>query len=138
MTKYPSRYSLGKSVTEAQYIAELMCEKRALSLHRDLPIKFWNLEEWKGYYIYQIKLANKMLVKYDCSIILKAIGEIYNVFSLANPLLKQKIHMLSCIKPKVEKDLANGREIKTVVQSLRKEQNVSNTLDKLRVEDDRS
>ena len=136
--KYPSRYSPGKSVTEAQYIAELMCEKRALSLHRDLPVQFWKLEEWKGYYMYQIRLAYKLLRKYDCSIILKAIGEIYNVFSLANPLLIKKIKILSSLKPAVEKDLAGGREVKTVVQSLRKEQKVPNTLNKLRVEDDRS
>jgi len=132
--KYPSRYSPGKDVTAPQYIAELICEKRALSLHRDLPIHFWNLDEWKGYYIYQIRLANKLLLKYDCSIILKAIGEIRNVFSLANPLLTKKIVFLSKVVQPVEKNLANGREVKTVVQNLRKETS-TNVLTKLRGED---
>ena len=131
LKKYPSRYSPGKGVTAAQYIAELVCEKRAISLHRDLPIKFWNLPEWKGYYLYQIKLANKLLIEYNADSVIKGLNEIRNAYSLANPIVKKKIKKLSQILTPEVKNLEDGRTTKIVVQNLRKEQVAKNTMNTL-------
>ena len=45
MSKYPSRYSDGKKVTAAQYITELICEKRAVKDKKELPNNFWKLPQ---------------------------------------------------------------------------------------------
>ena len=98
MNKYPSRYSINpdgtpKDVTAAQYIAELICEKRATSTKRELPIRFWVLEEWAKYYKYQIMLANKLLKQYRDTSIVKALldSRSYKTFSLNSPFL---IHII--------------------------------------------
>lgn len=91
--KYTSRYSPGKQVSETQYITELICEKRAKSLNRDLPIKFWKLEEWKKYYQYQIMQAANLLKKYSSTSIISALHDkrTTSVFSLRNIFLENII-----------------------------------------------
>lgn len=71
--RWPSRYSPKKLVSDRQYITELICENRAKSLNKDLPMKFWNLEEWKQYYIYQIKICDRLLRKYEATAIVNAL-----------------------------------------------------------------
>ena len=87
--RYPSRYSPHKEVTPAQYIAELICEKRARFLDKELPLKFWELDEWKKFYKYQITLAYTLLQKYTDSIIVAALmdSRTYKTYSLRNPLV---------------------------------------------------
>jgi hypothetical protein len=63
--KYPSKYAQDTWVSAAQYIAEIMCERRGQSLNRDLPNHFWNLPEWKQFYFYQLSLARKLLEEFD-------------------------------------------------------------------------
>ena len=50
-----------------------MCERRAISLKRDLPNNFWNLPEWKKYYFYQIYLANQLLRKHTAEEIINTL-----------------------------------------------------------------
>jgi len=92
MTKYKSIYS-DKEVTAAQYIAEFMCQKRAISLNIDLPLKFWLVDHWKKYYIYQIQLANKLLKKYSDKSIIKALrsDKAKNTFSLKSQFIERII-----------------------------------------------
>ena len=82
--KYPSRYSPGGWVRPDQYIAELMCERRARHLDKDLPVKFWNLQEWKGYFMYQLKLAQGLMKQYPAKAIVMALRDkkTYNLYSL--------------------------------------------------------
>ena len=63
-SKYPSRYSPQGWVSAAQYITEVICEKKAQKDKKDLPIKFWEIKEWKSYYRYQITLANKLVKEF--------------------------------------------------------------------------
>jgi hypothetical protein len=62
-----------KEIAPHQYLAEKMCERRAASFNQELPDKFWNVEGWKEYYFYQLKLASSLLKKYEVSVILKAL-----------------------------------------------------------------
>jgi len=96
---YLSLYSPGQFVTVAQYIAEIMCEKRAASLQRNLPTNFCKFDEWKGYYFYQLKLARKLLEEYDIKIILDVIRD-SKIFSLRNSGLIKRLKYLQQKQPK--------------------------------------
>jgi lantibiotic modifying enzyme len=90
---YPSRYSNGKLVTAAQYITELICEKKAKLDKTELPQKFWELKVWNTYYRQQIVAANKLLKEYSGEAIAKALKseKAWNIFSLRAPHLKDII-----------------------------------------------
>jgi hypothetical protein len=79
-----------KDITAAQYIAELVCEKRARQLDVDLCNHFWQLPAWKNFFISQIRLANKLLSSHDTEIVLRAIRE-SDVGTLRNPQVKTNI-----------------------------------------------
>lgn len=91
--KYPSRYSPNGKVHAAQYITELICEKKAVKDKKELPIKFWKLTEWNRYYRYQIMLANVLLKKYSAKAIIAALMDkkSRNVYSLRSPFLEKLI-----------------------------------------------
>ena len=72
-SKYPSRYSPGGWVTEAQYIVELVCERYARSKKKDLPMKFWKDSEWEKYYVSQLRATHALLKKYDGKVIIDTI-----------------------------------------------------------------
>lgn len=72
-SKYLSRYS-ESYVSASQYITELICEKKATSLKKELPIRFWVLDEWAKYFRSQIASANKLLRKYSEKAIIKALN----------------------------------------------------------------
>jgi hypothetical protein len=70
---YPSRYSPTAKVHAAQYITELICENKAKKEKKELPIRFWKLQEWQKFYRYQIMLANQLIKEYDESCIIGAL-----------------------------------------------------------------
>lgn len=88
-SKYPSRYSPGNYITEAQYITELICEKKAKSQKKELPNKFWNLPEWQKFYRQQILAATSLLRLYKAKAIIAALNnkEAWNIYSLRAPQL---------------------------------------------------
>ena len=88
-SKYPSRYSPKKFVSGVQYITELICEKRAKYLEKDLPIKFWQLDEWRKYFQYQIMLANKLVKKYGEHCVIAALNDkrMWKTYSLRGSFL---------------------------------------------------
>ena len=65
MKKYLSKYSNGKDVTPAQFIAEMACERIAKKRKKDLHYRFWLSPEWEKEYKGQIAAANKLLLKYS-------------------------------------------------------------------------
>ncbi len=71
--KYRSNYSHDTWITAAQYIGEIMSERRAASLKRDLPNNFWNLPEWKKWYKYQVYLAIQLLNRYESDAIINTL-----------------------------------------------------------------
>ncbi len=90
MREYRSKYSLEENyVTAAQYITELICEKKALYENRILSYHFWKTKEWKEFFKQQIPTANKLLEKYSAKAIIMAIRDkrSYNTYSLRSPQL---------------------------------------------------
>ena len=89
MQKYLSKYSNGKSVSPAQYITELICEKMAKKENKDLHYKFWSSPQWQKYYRNQIGSANKLLKKYTDQAIVRALSnpKSAKIYSLRAPHL---------------------------------------------------
>ena len=87
--KYPSKYSNGKLVSAAQYITEIICEKRAKMNKQDLHYRFWVNKEWSKFYRDQIASANKLLKKYSDTAILRGLSnpKASKIYSLRAPFL---------------------------------------------------
>jgi hypothetical protein len=87
--KYPSKYSNGKSVSAAQYITELICEKKAKLDKKDLHYRFWDNKEWSRYYRDQVASANKLLKKYNETAIIRGLNnpKSAKIYSLRAPHL---------------------------------------------------
>jgi hypothetical protein len=87
--KYPSKYSNDKLVSAAQYITEIICEKRAKLNKKDLHYRFWINKEWSKFYRDQIASANKLLKTYSDAAILKALShpKAQKIYSLRAPFL---------------------------------------------------
>lgn len=64
-SKYPSKYSPSKYVTAAQYIIELVCEKKAAFDKTNLPVKFWEIPKWKNFFMRNLRQVHKLLKSYD-------------------------------------------------------------------------
>ena len=88
-SQYPSRYSPGGWVSAPQYITEFICEKKAQKDRKELPIKFWEIKEWRNYYRYQITLANKLLKEFPATSIMAALKDkrCWRTYSLRAPML---------------------------------------------------
>lgn len=87
--KYPSKYSNGKSVSAAQYITEIICEKKAKQNNKDLHYRFWLTKEWELYYRNQISSAHKLLKKYNELAIIRGLNnpKSSKIYSLRAPHL---------------------------------------------------
>lgn len=87
--KYPSKYSNGKQVSAAQYITEIICEKKAKLDKKDLHFKFWINNEWSRFYKDQIASANRLLKKYSDTAIVRALNnqKAQKIYSLRAPFL---------------------------------------------------
>ena len=64
-SRYQSRYSPDQFVSAAQYIIELVCERKAQLEERDLPVQFWKQPEWEKYFKMQLRKCHALLKKYD-------------------------------------------------------------------------
>lgn len=71
--KYISKYSNNKPVSSAQYITELICERKALKEKRDLHYRFWLSKEWAVFFRNQIASAHKLLKQYGDKAIVNAL-----------------------------------------------------------------
>lgn len=92
-SKYPSRYSPGGWVSAPQYITEVICEKKAQKDKKELPIKFWEIKEWRNYYRYQITLANKLIKEFGEAPIIAALKDsrCWSTYSLRSKFLRSII-----------------------------------------------
>lgn len=114
--KYISKYSNNKEVTAAQYITEIICEHYAQKNKLDLHYRFWTHKTWSAYYRNQIGTANKLLKKYNCKAIIRALNnpKSSRIYSLRAP------HLVAIIESEEEKlsventDLNNSYERKTI------------------------
>ena len=82
--KYKSRYSKGGYITAAQFILEIICEKKAKADGIDLPTYFWRDPKWMKYYSSQLRRCHALLKKYDDRAIVKALRDqrVRTVYSL--------------------------------------------------------
>lgn len=89
MTQYISRYSNNKTVSAAQYITELICERKAFRDKKDLHYRFWEHKTWAAFFRNQIGSAHKLLKKYDAKAIINALlsPQAQKIYSLRAPHL---------------------------------------------------
>jgi len=87
--KYPSRYSPEKEIFAAQYIIELVCEKRAKLEGNDLTVQFWKEKKWAQFFKSQLRMCYRLLKRYSEVAIIKALKDsrAYRVNSLFAPWL---------------------------------------------------
>lgn len=92
-SRYKSQYG-GGWITDAQYLAEIMCERQANRRDEGLCIKFWNTNSWKKQFQLQVLTAHIWLKKYSGRAVVSAVKSKSGsrVFSLtARNLLKPLI-----------------------------------------------
>ncbi len=90
LCSFPSKFSPNKFVTAAQYITEIICERKALyDTGGKLPTQFWKLDKWAKYYRQQIPSANLLLKKFSASAIIRALShwKAKKIYSLRAPSL---------------------------------------------------
>lgn len=106
VTRYKSRFS-DKYIALPQYLAELMCERRAKNLGVDLPTEFWRTSPlWKNYFFYQLKLAQSLTKSYTSTVILDSLNEMKYVYSLKLAALLDLIEKKSKeVKVEIEIDI---------------------------------
>lgn len=136
--KFPSKYSNGKEVTAAQYLAEMICERLAHKNKKDLHYRFWINAEWEKEYKGQIAAANKLLSKYDIKHIIAALSTYHGrkIYSLRAPHLVDMIIRESQKKTITKKPI--NQDIDRSNNSVGKKYNKTNILDKLKDIDDGS
>lgn len=99
--KYPSKYSNGKEVSPAQYITEIICERKAAMDKDDLHYRFWTQKKWQVFYKNQIGSAHKLLKKYSAKSIIRALqsDQGKKIYSLRAPHLVAMIeHQTSLLE----------------------------------------
>lgn len=135
--KFISRYSNGKEVSPAQYIAELICEHKADKEKKDLHYRFWLNKEWASYYRNQIGSANQLVKKYNPVAIVKALQDTRakKIYSLRAP------HLLPIIDEyQTQQDLINqhtntspniDRTDNKTFRTIKKQNNILSKLEEL-------
>ena len=86
--------STGDFCTEAQYVAEILCQRQAKKEKvGNLAYKFWNQGKWKKIYIRQISLSNKLIKEFGEGVLIRFINsrEGSDIFSLGMKTIKNKI-----------------------------------------------
>lgn len=131
--KYLSKYSNGKEVTSAQYITEIICEKKAKSSSKDVHYRFWVTKEWASYYRNQIPAANKLLKQYSDTAIIRALNDqrASKIYSLRAP------HLIPIIEQEEKKLAAENKELtleldRSEKRSFRKDAPKNNIISKLK------
>ena len=106
---YPSRYSPGGWVRADQYIIELICEKKAKTDKKDLPVQFWKDTEWASFFRSQLRKCKSLLQKYSSEVIIKGLQDkkAWSVYSLYAPWLIEIFDKYQKImnRPAIKEDL---------------------------------
>jgi hypothetical protein len=130
--KYISRYSNNKPVSEAQYITELICEKKAKIDKADLHYRFWLSKKWSVFFRNQIASANKLLLEYDAKAIIAALLDkrTDKIFSLRaphlKPIIEEKQQQVESTKDEMTKSIVRKNNV-----SFGRDNQSSNILSKL-------
>jgi hypothetical protein len=124
--KFISRYSNNKEVSAAQYIVELICEKKAKLDKKDLHYRFWLTKEWASYYRNQIATAHKLVKKYNPVAIVKALqdNKTAKTYSLRAPFLKTIIEQHQKILDSQNKDFSKSID-RSIEKTYKKNKSIS-------------
>ena len=74
-SRYPSIYSPETFVTAAQYITELLFQKKAKYEKKELPLKFWKNSEYSKQFVRWQRQANKLVKEYSGNAIIAALKD---------------------------------------------------------------
>ena len=100
----------GQMITPANYIAEIMCQRKAeIENSGNLPKQYWNTTKYKNYYKSQLTKASTLLHKYDAIAIINAVKKSYKVYSLRPKWFEAKIVAAQKI---LEQDRKSRKEVK--------------------------
>ena len=140
---YESKFG-GGWISEGQYLAEIMCQRFALSQKESLGNKFWEDKYWLKKFLLQTKHANDLLKQYKIEYILKALEQpddkkVYSLglHSVLIPLIKKFIKQESIIQQNSQPQPKQTVSINTLEQPRPVFNNKKkNILDKLREFDD--
>jgi len=135
-SKYPSRYSPSNYVTAAQYIIELICEKKAHFDKTELPVKFWNLPTWRAFFVKNLRQVHKLLKKYNERAIIaalkhKSFQNCYSIFTDRFIRLVQE-EQIKIDAPHEKKTIEDTINRNTVDSKPRQSQKTDNLIDKLK------
>jgi hypothetical protein len=110
-SRYPSKYAPKGWVTPAQYIIEMICEKKALSEGRALSLQFWNNEEWAKFFKEQTRQANGLLKHYSDKAIIRALQDrrTKTTYSLRAPWLLPIIQEYQKVVEAEDKRIAEAK-----------------------------
>lgn len=115
--KYISKYSNNKTVSAAQYITELICERKALRDKKDLHYRFWLSKEWAAFFRNQIGTAHKLLKKYPDKAIVNALltNQGKKIYSLRAPhlsaIIEEETKKLAAQNTKLTKKVDRKKDI---------------------------
>lgn len=122
-SNYKSRYG-GEYISAAQYLTELICEKRGEYEGNDLPAQFWRMDKWSRFFREQVGAANDLLSRYSDKAIIAAVGKLKRLYSLRNPLVEQyckeeqaKLNVLDKMERTVIPELNEGATHKPFVKA---------------------
>lgn len=114
-TKYESKYG-GGLITGPQYVAEVMCSKKAAFDKIKLSNKFWQDIYWNKEFLKQLRAANTLHLIYSTEVILKAVNdrEFGKSYSLHSPRLERLLekHNITPQKASIEVKIDNTAPIK--------------------------
>jgi hypothetical protein len=135
--KYISKYSNGKEVSPAQYITEIICEKKAKNNKEDLHFRFWVSKKWSTFFRNQIGTANQLIKKYPVNAIIRALKdkEANKIYSLRAPFLIPIIERHEKIIDSENQELTKSYKRKTDIKFAKKTTN-KNIISKLKDLDD--
>lgn len=103
-----------KKITEAQWLAECMCERKAIANNVQLPTQFWSKDPvWKKEWLKQCIMANRLLKKYSLQAILAALKneKSSRTYSLGSKFLKPLIEIEQNKLDNLPKDQINQVDI---------------------------
>ena len=115
---YLSRYCNNKPVSAAQYITEIICERKAVYQKEDLHYRFWIEKKWASFYKNQIGSAHKLLKKYSSKAIVRALStEIgKKIYSLRAPhlpaIIEQQENLIVSENQKITLQIDRNTNIK--------------------------
>lgn len=94
----------------AQFLCEIICEKKASTEGKELPRSFWQLPEWLKYYKQQLVAANSLLKKFEWQAVSRALRDksMYKCWSLRSPFLLKVIEKENAKFLAEQKALANA------------------------------